>query len=277
MTESPNDSVLAESGKTEVRDMRFVVDQSGKDFKNRVFVRLVAKKRRFSKVNFSYCTFDACYLRDCTFDSCNFTGCRFVASNLHGSTFEGCTFDYATFERTEIDSYIVLSECPLEENLKLRFARSLRMNFQQLGDAKAVNRAISVEIKATEVHLWKASFSKETYYRKKYKGLKRFEQVIEYGLFKVLDLIWGNGESPWKLIRAVAFILLCIGLADAIFFHDPNSIRDYAVGIGRSIQIFMGTFSPPNYPAWYVSLILAIRLVIFAFFTAIVIKRISRR
>ena len=129
---------------------------------NQLFVRLVAKKKRFTKVDFTYSIFDGCNMRDCVFDSCNFTGCRFVSTNLYGSTFSGCMFDYATFERTTIDSHVLDSECPPFENLKIRFARTLRVNYQQLGDAGAVNKAICVELRAAELHLRKAWQSNES-------------------------------------------------------------------------------------------------------------------
>jgi hypothetical protein len=268
--------VFTDSGKQEVRDQKVAQDLTNVDLKNRVFVRLVAKDRKFIRVNFSYCTFDACYLRDCAFDSCTFVGCRFVGSNFHGSKFSGCRFDYATFERTEIDSNILVSEYPAHENLKLRFARTLRMNFQQLGDASAVNKAISLELKATAVHLEKACFSTESYYRNKYKGWDRVRYFFEYGGFKVSNFISGHAESWPKLIRTVVLVLGLIGFSDALFFHDRYSVHAYIDGMLKAVPIFMGTMQA-GYPAWYQSAILAVRLVLFAFFTAIIIKRVSRR
>ncbi len=97
-------------------------------------------------MDFKYCVFDGCYLRQCTFDSCDFTGCRFVGSSFHGSTFTGCKFDYAAFERTIITSDILDTCCPPFENLKLRFARTLRTNYEALGDSDAVNKALSARI-----------------------------------------------------------------------------------------------------------------------------------
>jgi uncharacterized protein YjbI with pentapeptide repeats len=95
-------------------------------------------------VDFRYSTFDACYLRNCVVDDCTFVGCRFVNTNLHGSSVLGCEFDYATFEKTDIDHDVLASGCPATENLKMRLARSLRINYQQLGDPDAVNKAIAV-------------------------------------------------------------------------------------------------------------------------------------
>lgn len=111
-------------------DEKFDSDVSNVEYSNRLFVRLVAKGKRFENVDFKYTIFDTCYLRNCVFESCDFTGCRFIGTNFYGASFSGCKFDYAVFERTIIDSHILEIGCPGYENLKLRFARTLRMNFQ---------------------------------------------------------------------------------------------------------------------------------------------------
>ena len=54
------------------------------------------------------------------------------------------------------------------------------MNYQQLGDAKSANKAIGVELQATKQHLSKACWSKERYYRNKYKGWRRFWVSLEF-------------------------------------------------------------------------------------------------
>src|SRR5271170_1288995 len=162
--------MLVSSKKTVVTDHKFASDESSSRFSNHVFVRLVAVGRTFTKVDFRYTFFDACYLRNCRFDSCDFTGCRFANTQLPGAKFSGCKFDYATFEKTLIDTGVLDTECPGLENLKMRFARSLRTNFQQLGDADAVNKAMRVELSATEIHLKKAWQSNESYYRSQHPG-----------------------------------------------------------------------------------------------------------
>jgi uncharacterized protein YjbI with pentapeptide repeats len=125
-----------------ITDYRFAKEEADARYDNHLFVRLSAKGTKFTNVDFRYTTFDACYLRDAKFDSCDFTGCRFVATNLNGAKFSGCRFEYATFERTMVDPAILDTECPSRENLRVRFARTLRMNYQQLGEAAAVNKAM---------------------------------------------------------------------------------------------------------------------------------------
>ena len=269
--------MLTPSNREKVEDHRVDADIEQANLTNRLFVRLGAKDRKFTKVDFRYSIFDTCYLRGCTFDSCDFTGCRFSATSLYGSHFIGCKFDYAVFERTIVDSDILSSSCPGHENLKMRFARTLRMNFQQLGDAQAANQAIEVELQATEVHLKIAGSSKESYYRAKYRRWRRWKAGFEWAEFKILDWIWGNGESTSKLLRSVALVLLVILIVDAVKFSNPWQLSSYGNSLSRAPQIFLGTLNPSNYPGWYLTLVFAIRLIAFGFFMSIVIKRFNRR
>lgn len=269
--------MLANSGKVELKDQKFIADIAGAEHTNVHFVRLVAKGRSFTNVDFKYCTFDACYLRGCNFDSCDFTGCRFVGTNLHGSSFSGCKFEYAAFERTEIDNNVLSDCCPGNENLKMRFARSLRMNYQQLGDALSVNQAIEVELDAAEEHLYKAWHSNESYYRRKYKSWHRAEQFLRWANFKLLDLVWGNGESTWKLARTVLVVFVLMTLFDVLNYRDASLVRNYWSAFWEAPQVFLGATTPVYFSSSYITLVTFVRLVLFGFFMAIILKRFNRR
>jgi hypothetical protein len=277
VNEPSRGTLLVSSQKIEVKDQKFEADVVEAAFVNRLFIRLVAKGWRFSKVDFRYSTFDACYLRNCVFDDCDFTGCRLVSTNLHGSSFVGCKFDYATFEKTDIDVDVLSSGCPGNENLTMRFARSLRVNYQQLGNADAVNRAIAVELDATRVHLEKSWRSKESYYRKKYAGARRAVQLLRWLEFKMLDWIWGNGESIGKLLRAVAVMIVLIAGIDVVGFGDPRWVGSYEHALMAAPSILLGVEVPKHYPTLYLTLIVFVRLVLFGFFMAIIVKRFNRR
>lgn len=268
---------VSSSGRVKLEDKRFDANVATAKFLNHFFLRLVAKERHFQNVDFRYCIFDACYLRDCTFDSCDFTGCRFIGTNFHGSSFPGCKFEYAVFERTDIDDDVLANNCPGYENLKRKFARTLRMNYQQLGDSESVNKAISVELEATNAYLYKSWRSNERYYRKKYKEWVRVGQFFKWANFKALDWIWGNGESAYKLGRAALFVLAAIAVIDATVFRDAGQVQSYAKAILVSPQILLGVEVPEAYGASYLSVIVFTRLVLFGFFMSIVIKRFNRR
>jgi hypothetical protein len=194
-----------------------------------------------------------------------------------GSSFTGCIFDYATFERTLVDDDILTSACPGLENLKLKFARSLRTNFQQVGNVKAANKAIKIELAATEIHLRKAWRSNESYYRKKYVGTDRLKTFFEWIGFRALDFVWGNGESAIKLARAVLVVFGIMTLVDVVKFKDPLALGSYGHSLLQMPQVFLGTLSPNYYSAGYLAGITFVRLVALAFFMSIIIKRFNRR
>lgn len=269
---------LTDSHRVEHKDKAVPQDVANNDWSNLQLIRLVAIKKRFTEVSFANTTFDSCYLRDCQFDSCNFTGAKFSSTNLHGAKFTGCTFNYATFERTIIDDTILTDNCPAYENQKMRFARTLRTNYQQIGDAAAVNHAIRVELDATEIHLLKAWKSNDHYYRKKYPGFfNRTKRFVSWAKFRLLDYVWGNGESLAALFRAVAVLIAVIAILDLSLNPSPFSLPGAFAALWRAPQIFLG-IAPPNYiSAGWLTIITLVRLVAFGLFMSILIKRFNRR
>ena len=265
------------SGRIVCSDQAVARHLENETLNNRQFVRLVAYEKRFVGCNFRNSTFEACYLRKCTFDSCDFSGCHFDRCQLPGTSFQGCKFDYATFQRTMIEPEILRTGCPGFENLQMRFARSLRINYQDIGDSDAVNEAILVELAATGVHLRKAVFSRESYYRNKYRGFKRLAITAELAKFKALDLIWGNGEKVVRLIGALFFVLVCMALYDVLSFRNLKNVDDYIDAIVLAPQVLIGANSPLEFGTAYLSIVATIRLVAFALLVSMFLKRFHRR
>ena len=250
-------------------------DINALSYQNTLFVRLVAIKIKFANINFKYCIFDDVYLRSCVFDCCDFTGCRFINSNLIGSSFRCCSFDYATFRYTRVDSDILTQNCSLYGgNLKSHFAKSLRSNYQQLGDIKSANQAMDIELATTREHLYKKCFSSEKYYRKKYSGLGRINGFKELMFFYFLAFIWGNGENLIKLFRA--FIICLLIIAGLICYFDDYPKISVAI-IEEALGVFFGIEEATNFPSWLSSAIVATRLSFFGFFISIMVKRFGGR
>jgi len=269
--------MLTDSQRVPANDKKFDADETDSQYSNYMFLRLVARRRRFRNVNFRYSIFDSSYLRDCVFDSCDFTGCRFVGTNLSGSRFSGCKFEYVIFERTYLEPDLLDTECPSYENQKARFARTLRTNFQQIGNAIGANKAMAVELQATEIHLHKAWRSTESYYRKKYTGWHRFQMFIEWCRFKTLHYIWGNGESASRLVASIVAIGIVASVADTVAYRDLHRLDSYWQSLKSMPAIFLGVDSPVHYPKSYLASITFIRLVVMGFFLSIIIKRFNRR
>jgi hypothetical protein len=196
---------------------------------------------------------------------------------LHGSKFSGCKFEYAIFERTDLEADILDTECPGYENQKARFARTLRTNFQQIGNAAGANKAMKVELQATELHLYKAWHSNEAYYRRKYSGWHRFRMFAQWCEFKLLSYIWGNGESAYRLgISAVVLIVLA-AIVDVFAFRDWHRAESYVDALIAMPAIFLGVQAPDSYPKLYLAALMFVRLIAIGFFLSIIIKRFNRR
>ncbi|MEB6480448.1 pentapeptide repeat-containing protein [Acinetobacter vivianii] len=254
------------------------IENNQSDFKYNVFIRLNAKKIKFTNISFEHCIFDNCYFNNCVFDSCDFTGCKFIASNLQNTSFNGCKFRYSTFERTQLDDDILSSEAPNEENLKIKFARSLRMNYQQIGNAKAVNKAISLELDTTALYFFKSWNSKEKYYKEKYPGfLNGFIQFLKWVEFWILDFVWGNGESILKLLRSILIIIILISIYITNTSSIDLNIGFYLSSISVACEIFLGIHHLENFNHWFLIIITSLRFICIALLTALLVKRFSRR
>lgn len=269
--------LLRPSNRVVCVDQAIAHDLDHEEFKNYQFIRLVATKKKFTECDFRNCEFDAAYLRNCTFDSCNFTGSKFKDTNLRGSKFIGCTFDYAQFFHTHVDPEILDTGCPSTENLQQVFARTLRINFGQVGDAAAANRAIIVELEATRVHLYKACCSRASYYRKKYQGFKRFKMYLKWLGFISLDFFWGNGESPLKLIRSLAIAAVLIALTEVFLLRDPYILSSYTSALLQTPEILLGVTTPNEFSSLALAGIAILRYIMIGCLVAILIKRRSWR
>lgn len=272
-----NNSCLVPSNRKISVDQAFDNDADGLNMKNHQFVRLVAKGKSFVNCDFSFSDFDSVYLRNCSFDSCKFVGCKFSNSNLRGSTFTGCKFDYVNFSHTHVEPEILDSGFPSQENLQLRFARTLRLNFNQIGDADSANEAINLELESTRIHFYKAWRSREAYYRKKYPGLKRFGMYLKWARFVALDFFWGNGESPLKLMRSLAVFSLVVAIGDVVTFRNSSDFASYIAAIDQVPAIILGVVSPPHYSGLSLTLIATVRYVMLACLVSMLIKRLSKR
>lgn len=279
-SQKESSEVIAKGNRKVVTDFYVPKDVSDEQefFKYMVLERLNARKIKFKNVSFEHCVFDGCYFNKCVFDTCDFTGCKFIGSNFHQTAFRGCDFKFSVFERSLLDDDILISEAPREENLRMHFSRSLRMNYQQVGDSKAVNKAIMVELDATSVYLYKSWRSGETYYKEKYPGFfNGIVQFLKWIEFWVLNFVWGNGESILKFIRTILIVLVSISVYDTNTNGNPLNIGFYWSSFVQSPAIFLGILSPENFTTGILSLITGIKFVSFALLTTLLVKRFSRR
>lgn len=258
---------------------------NGNKFNNHLFIRAIAKTIIFENIDFSKTYFENSYLRDCRFIRCNFEGAKFTGCNLTGSYFEDCNFDYANFEKTFVDDEIF--DCaPKRDNLRYKFARSLKLNYASIGDYIKASKSVTIELAATKNHLKDSWLSGEEFYKLKYGGVKRrTEQFWKWFKVSLLDFIWGNGESLWRLIRLnliiFAFLTLyhiveksvrnAVEILDVYLIKIPSNYFGIDIKIKNNIDYFA------YYPEWLSLLIMISRLICFGLLMSIIIKKYNRR
>lgn len=260
----------------------------GNNFSLHLFTRAVGKNIYFEEVDFSKTYFDNSYIRDCRFIRCNFEGAKFTNCNLQGCHFEDCKFDYAIFEKTFVDDEIF--ECaPKLNNLKYKFARSLKLNYASIGDYIKASKAVKIELEATKKHLYDTWTLNDDYHRNKYSGIrKRSEQFWKWIKVTLLDLIWGNGESLWRLIRFNLILFGILTIYDIFQNKIVNALEILEVFAVKVPSNYFGlkiltesTNSVIDYFDYYpplLNLILNVtRLVCFGLLMSIIIKKYNRR
>ncbi len=268
---------LKSSKRNKRMDQAVPEDIEGVDFSNCEIVRIVAKNKKFTKCNFQNSNMIAAYMRNCVFDDCSFVGSTFKDSNLRGSLFVGCRFDYARFSNTIIDRQILASSMPSTENLQQDFARELRGNFRDISDAEGVNKAIKLELEATLVHHYKAWKSKESYYRRKYKGRDRFYEFLYWLKFKTFDILWGNGESIFKLCRSIFVFLISVCALDQMIMVEPFENSDVFASLMVAPEIVFNIHHPERYSSHLIAIIAFCGYILISLFVAAIFRKISRR
>ncbi|NOT16568.1 MAG: pentapeptide repeat-containing protein [Sulfuriferula sp.] len=265
---------LIEHIKERIEDKEFSEHVENYSFTRKEFVRVYAVGITFSGVDFSQCSFNSCYFRNCRFIRCNFTGSSFKESYLRGSTFPESIFKYTTFEKSPMDDRFLDAALPAEENLARDLVRSLRVNFSQIGNYEAVNKASAIEVQLTGAHLYKAAYSREAYYRGKehYSGWKRVNFIAHHAQWKFLDLLWGNGESLRRVIVSSNLFILFIAALN--WLENPISILK---STELSFYQFLGIVTCNDVSHTYVALLTIGRLIFFSLFISILIKRLSKR
>lgn len=264
---------LQEHKKPVIENKEFRGDVQGEDLSAKEFIRVFAVDVAFVDVSFKQCDFSDCYFRNCRFIRCNFTGANIKGSKLRGSQFEECNFRYTTWEKTLLDEHFLDTCLPSEENLARDLARNLRVNFSQIGNYEAVNKAASIEVSLTGQHLYNAAYSRQSYYRAKYKGWSRLVHAINHARWKALDLLWGNGES----IVRVAFSGLAVIVVVALFMIRDHSQLLFLTAFWGAFTSFWGIPGGTPLPDIYIVVLTVIRFILFGLFMAILVKRLSRR
>lgn len=260
--------------KKKIKNKEFTADVQGCSFEQHKLIRVHAVKKAFTDVSFKQSVLNNCYFRNCTFIRCDFTGAHIKETNLRGTKFSDCKFAYATWEHSQLEQNFLKSCLPAEYNLARDMIRSLRVNFSQIGNCEAVNKAASMEVQLTGKHLYNAAYSKQSYYRTKYTGFERVMYGLRHVQWKFLELLWGNGESIYRVAQSSVVVIL---LAALLLFVRTNATLSLWDALRISVLEFWGLETSLQLDNSLALLLAISRLILFGLFMAILVKRLSRR
>ncbi|HHF1739340.1 TPA: pentapeptide repeat-containing protein, partial [Haemophilus influenzae] len=211
-------------------------------FKNSIYIRVSQSGNSVTIKNiiFDHSYFFDCKLRKIHFENCSFVNCYFYNCDFSKSSFSNCDFRYSKFKDTLVNTDI-FNSAPRENNLLMKFSNNLRVNYRDLGDKSSEDIAIQYELNANEDHLYDSWISKNTYYRKKYKGFERFKKLLEWLSFELNKCIWGNGESFIRLILSSTIIILLLGVISSFIGEEFFSIEKLCSSVFFVFSYFIGS------------------------------------
>ena len=263
---------LKDHKKPLLEDKEIVSDVHNEDMSGQKIARVFAVKKTFTEVSFKQADISHTYFRNCRFIRCDFTGASISRSNFRGSQYEDCDFRYATWDQTIVDGDFLDSCLPSEENLARDLVRSLRINFAQIGNYEAVNKAASIEVSLTGQHLFNAAYSNQSYYRSKYKGWSRVSHAVCHAKWKALECLWGNGESLGRI--AISGLVVIVVFAAISSWRSSQLLWPDAFWIVATSFL---SFGPSPLENFYLVPLTVARFILLGLFMAILIKRLSRR
>lgn len=251
-----------------------VEDLKDLTFERHELTRVYAVGLKFVDVSFKQSIIQESYFRNCIFTNCDFTGANISQTNFQGSNFIGCTFNYTNFQGTQIGIAPLNRNLPGWENIKMKLAKNLRMNYASIGDYNGVNFAISVELSATMEHLRKAAFSREAYYRGKeeYSGGGRILCIFRFIWFWLLDKLWGNGEKPVRMFISIPLLLLVIATTCTLVLG-----QSFATSVKESSTVFFVGGASHVLGLYTSSVIIILRYIVIGLFVSSLVRRLSRR
>ncbi|NIK02240.1 pentapeptide repeat-containing protein [Xanthomonas cannabis] len=266
---------LKERPEKEVDSKEFPEKNSELDLSNTRIEWCRGKKSTFKNCDFSQSQIKSCYFHQSKFENCNFTGCVFIDSNFRGAVFIDCDFKYALFKNTLVESRKIINNRHIWPNASRDLIRSLRKNAESLGDVEDARACLFAEMDASEDHWIQVRRGVTWYYANHYNNFDKLFRS-RYKLFglKASRLIWGYGESPFRLILSIALLAGINSWARSLFYEKPAFFECLA----RTIEIFIGASgSYPEFPRWWTISIVFARYLTIGLLASVIYRRFSRR
>jgi hypothetical protein len=182
----------------------------GSAFEHCTFANISFKEAELHGGRFVDCTFVDCYFRKTIIKDCSFSASRFVDCEFPKVEIQSCDLRYVRFRGCCVDYSEVDLSMPSEPNLCQAVASNLAREAEALGQSRMARKFRLRAIRADEQNLRAAVAGSSSWYREHYRGGARVRALWSLGRSYLNRVLWGYGESTWKLVLNTAVVALVV-------------------------------------------------------------------
>lgn len=179
-------------------------------FANSTFANVSFLRAKVARGTFRNCVFVECYFRNGEFRDTTFVGCKFINCNFTHVVIRDCDFRYADFRGTAPSFQEMLHSAPQQANLRHELFDDLARVAQSSGHAAEARRYKVAGIDALDLHLRAAVRGDSAWYREHFDLVGRAQALFRLGWHRLNRVLWGHGESAWRLLSSAAITALLV-------------------------------------------------------------------
>ena len=257
------------------------------DFANSTFANVSFLRAKVTGGTFRNCVFIECYFRKGEFRDTTFVGCKFINCNFTHVSIRDCDFRYAEFRGTAPPFQEMLHSAPQQANLRNELFDGLARVAQASGQAAEARRYKAAAIDALDLHLRAAVRGDSAWYREHFDLVGRAQAAFRLGWHHLNRLLWGHGESAWRLLSSAAiaallvFPILFLAFQSGVKIPDEQAVTSDYLWLSLSNFLLLDRISVAELTAWPTQALAAIEAllgVVFAgMYVTLLVKALLRR
>lgn len=257
------------------------------DFANSTFANVSFLRAKVTGGTFRNCVFVECYFRKAEFRETTFVGCKFLNCNFTHVSIRDCDFRYAEFRGDAPPFQEILHSAPQQANLRNELFEGLARAAQSAGHAAEARRYRVAGIEALDLHLRAAVRGDSAWYREHYDVVGRAQAAMRLGWHHLNRLLWGHGESAWRLFSSAAiaallvFPILFLALQSGVELPDAQPAASDYLWLSLSNFLLLDRISAAELTTWATQALAAVEAllgVVFAgMYVTLLVKALLRR
>jgi hypothetical protein len=257
------------------------------EFANSTFANVSFLRAKVTGGTFRNCVFMECYFRKAEFRETSFVGCKFINCNFTHVSVRDCDFRYAEFRGSAPPFQETLHSAPQQANLRYELFDGLARAAHSAGHAAEARRYKVASIDALDLHLRAAVRGDSAWYREHYDVVGRVQAALRLGWHRVNRLLWGHGESAWRLLSSAAiatlliFPILFLALQSGVRLPEEQAAASDYLWLSLSNFLLLDRISDAELTTWSTQTLASIEAllgVIFAgMYVTLLVKALLRR